>query len=99
VIGDSYKAVERRLLAAIHLRFGLPAKLPETLQNLIKTADRAAAYLEATRLAGFQEDEARKFFGQPPKFSATLEREYLTPWPAGTAEARFRERFEKLLRS
>ena len=31
VIGDSYKAVEHRLLAAIHLRFGLPAKLPESL--------------------------------------------------------------------
>src|SRR5580692_8697507 len=26
VIGDAYKAVERRLLTAIHLRFGLPAK-------------------------------------------------------------------------
>ena len=25
VIGDTYKAVEARLLAAIHLRFGLPA--------------------------------------------------------------------------
>jgi 5'-deoxynucleotidase YfbR-like HD superfamily hydrolase len=99
VIGDSYKAVEHRLLAAIHLRFGLPAKLPETLQNLIKAADRAAAYLEATRLAGFQADEARKFFGQPPKFSAAIERDYLTPWPAGTAEARFRTRFEKLLQT
>ena len=33
VIGDSYKAVERRLLAAIHLRFGLPAKLPESLAD------------------------------------------------------------------
>ncbi len=53
VIGDSYKAVEKRLLAAIHLRFGLPVKLPESLQALIKTADRGAAYLEATRLAGF----------------------------------------------
>ena len=99
VIGDSYKAVERRLLAAIHLRFGLPAKLPDALQNLIKTADRAAAYLEATRLAGFEENEARRFFGPPPKFSAAIEREYLTPWPADTAETCFRERFEKLLRS
>ncbi len=98
VIGDSYKAVERRLLAAIHLRFGLPAKLPEPLQNLIKAADRSAAYLEATRLAGFKEDEARRFFGPRPKFSNALEREYLNSWPAGTAEARFRERFEKLLR-
>jgi 5'-deoxynucleotidase YfbR-like HD superfamily hydrolase len=98
VIGDGYKAVEHRLLAAIHLRFGLPATLPEALQTLIKTADRAAAYLEATRLAGFEPAEARRFFGPPPKFSAALERDYLTPWPAGTAEARFRERFKKLLR-
>jgi 5'-deoxynucleotidase YfbR-like HD superfamily hydrolase len=99
VIGDSYKAVEKRLLGAIHLRFGLPAKLPETLTTLIKTADRSAAYLESTRLAGFEDDEARQFFGPPPKFSATIERDYLTPWPAGTAESRFLERFEKLLRA
>ncbi len=99
VIGDSYKAVEKRLLAAIHLRFGLPVKLPESLQALVKSSDRSAAYLEATRLAGFAEAEARKFFGPPPKFSATLERDYLKPWPAGTAQARYRERFEKLLGS
>ena len=99
VIGDSYKAVEHRLLAAIHLRFGLPAKIPDTLQNLIKAADRAAAYLEATRLAGFADDEARKFFGPPPKFSAAIERDYLTPWSASSAELRLREQFEKLLRT
>jgi len=99
VIGDSYKAVEKRLLAAVHLRFGLPAKLPESLQSLIKVADRSAAYLEATHLAGFADGEARKFFGPPPKFSATLERDYLSPWPAGTAQTRYRERFEKLLRA
>ena len=52
VIGDSYKAVEKRLLAAIHLRFGLPAKLPETLQNLIKAADRSAAAQEREKLDG-----------------------------------------------
>ena len=98
VIGDNYKAVEHRLLAAIHLRFGLPPALPETLKNLIKTADRGAAFLEATRLAGFEVAEARKFFGPPPKFSATIERDYLTPWSAGTAEAKFREQFKKLLR-
>jgi 5'-deoxynucleotidase YfbR-like HD superfamily hydrolase len=98
VIGDSYKAVEKRLLAAIHLRFGLPAKLPDSLTDLIKAADRAAAYLEATRLAGFAPAEARQFFGQPPKFSHVLERDYLTPWPAETAETRFRERFERVMR-
>lgn len=99
VIGDSYKAVEKRLLGAIHLRFGLPAKLQEDLTALIKASDRQAAYLEATRLAGFADEEARKFFGQPPKFSAALERDYLTPWSASTAKNRFVERFEKLLRA
>jgi 5'-deoxynucleotidase YfbR-like HD superfamily hydrolase len=97
VIGDSYKAVEHRLLAAIHVRFGLPAVLPEELTALIKAADRAAAFLEATRLAGFGIDEARKFFGRPPPVTATLERDYLTPWPAEIAEARFLERFAKLV--
>lgn len=99
VIGDSYKAVENRLLGAIHLRFGLPSRLPEETTALIKTADRQAAYLEATRLAGFAEEEARKFFGQPPKVSAATERDYLTPWPAGTAERRLVERIEQLLRA
>jgi 5'-deoxynucleotidase YfbR-like HD superfamily hydrolase len=99
VIGDSYKAVEHRLLATIHLRFGLPAKIQETLHILIKTSDRAAAYLEATRLAGFTDDEARKFFGPAPKFSTAVERDYLTPWSASSAEQRFRAQIEKLLRA
>jgi uncharacterized protein len=96
VIGDAYKAIEHRLLAAIHLRFGLPAKSASDLELLIKAADRQAAYLEATRLAGFEPGEARRFFGRPPKFSAALERDYLKPWPVETAQARYLERFTKL---
>jgi 5'-nucleotidase len=98
VIGDAYVAVEARLLAAIHVRFGLPARLPADLLKLIKTADRQAAYLEATRLAGFSSAEAQGFFGRAPRFSAVIEREYLTPWPAETAEARYLERFDRLAR-
>src|SRR3954454_5663422 len=41
VIGDAYKAVEHRLLGAIHLRFGLPARLPAEVTQLIKAADHA----------------------------------------------------------
>src|SRR5436305_5103073 len=67
VIGGSYKAVEARLLAAIHVRFGLPPVLPDELTAQIKAADSGAAYLEATRLAGFAEAEARRFFGREPK--------------------------------
>ncbi len=97
VIGDAYKGVEARLLAAIHLRFGLPTVLPADLVTLIKAADRSAAHLEATRLAGFSSSEARRFFGPPPKFSAAIERDYLTPWPAETAQKRYLERFAKLV--
>ena len=93
VIGDAYKAIERRLLAAIHLRFGLPTMLPAELTKLIKSADRAAAYLEATRLAGFGEAEAKRFFGSPPAVPTKLERDYLTPWSAGDAEARYLKQF------
>jgi uncharacterized protein len=99
VIGDSYKAVEKRLLAAIHLRFGLPARLPEEMTALVKGSDRQAAYLEATNLAGFADEEARKFFGQPPQVSAVLVRDYLTPWPAGIAQQKFLARMEQLLRA
>ena len=96
VIGDAYKAVEQRLLTVIHVRFGLPAKTAPELEAQIKRADREAAYLEATRLAGFSAAEARRFFGHPPAISATMERDYLKPWPAETAQARYLERFKKL---
>jgi len=96
VIGDAYKAIEQRLLVAIHLRFGLPSKSASELEQLIKFADRQAAFLEATRLAGFDPSEARRFFGRPPKFSAAMERDYLKPWPAETAQERYLERFNKL---
>ena len=99
VIGDAYKAVEKRLLAAIHLRFGLPPALPAELTKLIKSADRAAAYLEATRLAGFAEAEAQRFFGTPPDVPAKLERDYLSPWSAGDAEARYLKRFAETVKS
>jgi uncharacterized protein len=97
VIGDAYKAVEQRLLTAIHIRFGLPPVLPAATTRLIKAADQGAAYLEATRLAGFGDREARKFFGQPPALSTAMEREYLTPWSAARAESRYLKRLSELI--
>src|SRR3712207_5729300 len=95
VIGDAYKAVEGRLLAAVHLHFGLPAEAPAALRRLIKQADRQAAFLEATRLAGFEREEAVRFFGRPeplPRGIAAL----VQPWPIAAVQARYRERVETL---
>jgi 5'-deoxynucleotidase YfbR-like HD superfamily hydrolase len=94
VIGESYKSVEKRLLAAIHVRFGLPAVLPAAVTRQIKAADMGAAYLEATLLAGFKHPEARRLFGKDPTLSDAMVAEYLTPWPAGKAEKQFLARFK-----
>jgi len=96
IIGESYKATEKRLLTAIHMRFGLPHELPPEIVTLIKAADRAAAYLEATTLAGFAIEEAERFFGPTPTLPPALERDYMTPWPAAIAEERYLQHFGKL---
>jgi uncharacterized protein len=96
VIGASYKSVEKRLLGAIHIRFGLPAELDPAIERQIKAADRGAAYLEATCLAGFTKAEAKRLFGNDPGLPAGVQNDYLTPWSAGKAEKRFLTRFETL---
>ena len=95
-----YKEFEARLLAAIHLRFGLAAELPEDIAKLIKRADKIAAYYEATQLAGFARDEARRFFGQPKGLSPGLVKRLskLRPRPAAEGEAAFLKRFNELAR-
>ena len=99
VLGEDYKAVERRLLSAIHLRFGLPSVLPDKITQTIKTADKGAAYLEATELAGFEPAEAKRLFGRDPGLSPATRAEYLTPWSAAKAEKRYLARFKALTSS
>jgi 5'-deoxynucleotidase YfbR-like HD superfamily hydrolase len=96
VLGGDYKAVEKRLLSAIHIRFGLPPVLAPEIERQIKDADRGAAYLEATQLAGFAEAEAKRLFGRDPGLPLSTRQDYLTPWTAAKAEKRFLARFESL---
>lgn len=93
-IGTDYKQLENRLLAAIHIRFGIPVALPQQVAQLIKRADTAAAYIEAVQLAGFGEKEAGKIFSRPrdvPKVK-------LKGVPPHEASARFIRQMEKYLR-
>jgi len=92
-IGVNYKDLELKLQAAIHLRFGLPALVPKPLAVLFKKADHLSAYYEATQLAGFEEDTARKLFGAPP---SGLKAVRLAPLPTAEAQALFLERFKRL---
>jgi 5'-deoxynucleotidase YfbR-like HD superfamily hydrolase len=64
-VGPGYSDLDDRLTAAVHLRFGLPATIPQTIKRRIKKADKISAWLEATQIAGFASPEADKFFGKP----------------------------------
>jgi uncharacterized protein len=99
VLGGDYKTVERRLLAAIHIRFGLPPVLEPAIVRQIKEADKGAAFLEATELAGFAEAEARRLFGRDPGLLPAVRQDYLTPWSAARAEKRFLARFKAVATS
>jgi 5'-deoxynucleotidase YfbR-like HD superfamily hydrolase len=94
LLGGEYRAVEARLLGAIHLRFGLPPALPTKLTTAVKAADRIAAYYEAVRLAGFGEAEAVRFFGRPSGVDGS--KLDLEPWSAPTAEKRYLKRFTEI---
>ena len=92
-IGINYKALEHRLQSAIHVRFGLPATLNPTLTRLFKKADLMAAFFEATQLAGFELEVARKLFVVPP---GSMRTPRLVPLATGEAQAQFLDRFRKL---
>ncbi|MFZ5670089.1 MAG: YfbR-like 5'-deoxynucleotidase [Pseudomonadota bacterium] len=91
-LGVSYKDFEERLEHAIHARFGLPAKTPASIKKLIKQADRACAFFEATQLAGFSRPEALGFFGAPPGGLEIV----LEPEAPGIAQTRYVHRFHVL---
>ena len=91
-LGVDYRAFEDRLETAIHLRFGLPPKLPPAVKALLKQADRASAFFEAVQLAGFSPTEATQLFGAPPNGYGLL----IEPLAPAGAQARYLERFRTL---
>jgi hypothetical protein len=91
-LGLDYHIFEERLETAIHVRFGLPARVPPEIKALIKTADRACAFFEATQIAGFGLEESLEFFGRPP--TGYLLR--IEPMAASVAQSRYLDRYHVL---
>lgn len=88
--GYSQEELEGRLQRAIHQRFGLPEVLPRGIKELIKRADRAAAYMEGTQLAGYDPAEARQLWGVPRL--KMLQNLTIKPMPQEAAAAAFEKR-------
>ena len=93
VMGGNYKDVEKRLIDAIHIRFSLPTELPKAFERRLKQADKIAAFIEATNLAGFSAEEATPIFGKPsihplsdfdvtPKSTAEAQSEFMALFAA-----------------
>jgi 5'-deoxynucleotidase YfbR-like HD superfamily hydrolase len=99
VMGGNYKDVENRLLGAIHIRFSLPATPPAARTRQIKRADKQAAFFEAIHLAGFDEAEALRLFGEPsfPAFDVDGFDLLIRPWPTREAHDRFVAAFETII--
>jgi len=94
-VGPGYGALDARLSAAIHIRFGLPAVLPDLVKRAIKRADQVSAWLEATQIAGFTEAEADRFFGRPDPSQIRGLR--IVPRPPVEARAAFTARHADLI--
>ena len=92
-LGTDYKKIEKRLEEAVHIRFGLPAILPQKIEFAIKRADRMSAYIEATQIAGFSADEAVKLFTRPRGTPADFD---ITPLPPHAAAKAFIRQFTLL---
>ncbi|WP_295897180.1 HD family hydrolase [uncultured Bartonella sp.] len=94
VMGGSYELIEERLTDAIRIRFGLPTNIRPNIIKQIKQSDRIAAFFEATTLAGFSEEEALRYFGQPGAITAQgLD---LKPRPTQQIEGAFLARFNAI---
>ena len=52
-------------MKAIYIRFGLPAKIPKSIEEKIKKIDKALAWYEAISVGGYKEEEAMQILKKP----------------------------------
>ncbi|WP_332066089.1 HD family hydrolase [Bartonella sp. CB189] len=94
VIGKKYKLIEKRIQDAIHIRFSLPINPSQKILKKIKQADRIAAFHESIALAGFNPEEALRYFG--PSSSTSFDQLNLKPHSTQQIENDFLNRFYDL---
>ena len=94
-VGKGYGEMDERLTAAIHLKFGLPSKIPDVIKKQIKRADTASAWLEAVQIAGFSEKEANTLFGKP--ILSDLKNLTLSPHEPTQVKNQFLKLFNELM--
>jgi len=94
-VGPGYGALDARLAAAVHMRFGLPATVPSEVKKQIKKADKISAWLEAVQIAGFSKSEADRLFGKPD--AGLIDSVAIKPRPPVETKADFLALHKRLL--
>jgi uncharacterized protein len=99
-LGEPFRALERRLQAAVDIRYRLPAWTPDEYAQH-KHADRLAAASEAFHVVGWSRTDMRNALGidLAPLLDDPLPRrgfEPWEPWPPMVAERLFTARFRAL---
>ena len=93
-LNNSYRDVEDNLMKAIHIRFGLPAELPKSIELKIKRIDKAVAWYEAINIAGYDNKEALVIL-KKPILKNKLEK--ILPVSPNVIAKKFLKRFSELI--
>ena len=93
-LNNSYRDVEDNLMKAIHIRFGLPAELPKSIELKIKRIDKVVAWYEAINIAGYDNKEALVIL-KKPILKNKLEK--ILPVSPNVIAKKFLKRFSELI--
>jgi|TARA_B100000767_G_scaffold262233_1_gene274685 hypothetical protein len=93
-LNNSYRDVEENLMKAIYIRFGLPAKIPKSIELKIKRIDKAVAWYEAIAIGGYTEKEAKQILKYP---DLTLMNKKIIPLSPNTISEKFLKKFNQII--
>ena len=82
------------LMKAIFIRFGLPAKIPKSIELKIKKIDKALAWYEAISVGGYTEEEAMQILKKP---DLKYTNQKIVPLSPNTIAEKFLKKFNQIL--
>ena len=93
-LNNSYRDVEENLMKAIYIRFGLPAKIPKSIELKIKKIDKAVAWYEAISVGGYKVNEAIQILKKP---DLELKDQTIIPLSPIAIAEKFLKRFNQIM--
>ncbi len=93
-LNNSYRDVEENLMKAIYIRFGLPAKIPKSIELKIKKIDKAVAWYEAISVGGYKVNEAIQILKKP---DLELKDQTIIPLSPNAIAEKFLKRFNQIM--